>query len=102
MASELKLQEALEQLLGNENVYFQPPSSVKLSYDCIVYRLSKIDLKNADNKKYAKFHAYTVTLITKDPDNPLIDAILDAFKHISFDRAYVSDNLHHYVYNLYF
>ena len=102
MARELKLQETLENFLGSENVYFQPPASVRLDYDCIIYKMSHIDMKLADNKKYAKFHAYTVTLITKEPDNPLIDSILDVFDHIKFDRNYVSDNLYHNVYTIYF
>ena len=45
MNRRLELQEKLEQLVGNSNVYFQPPASVMLSYPCVIYSVGSGDAK---------------------------------------------------------
>lgn len=55
----------------------------------------------ADDIKYLKFKRYELTLIHADPDNTLVDTI-ENLPYCEFDRAYVADNLYHYVYTLYF
>lgn len=97
----LELQTLLETILGSRYVYFQPPESKKLKYPCITYELADIDTRKADDIKYLKFKRYTVTLIHSDPDNALID-VLDDLEYCEFDRVFISDNLYHYVYTLYF
>lgn len=97
-----ELQDKLEAFLGSSNVYFQKPTSGQMKYPCIIYSLSKIDLNKADNKIYKADSRYTVILVHKNPDNDLKDTILNAFDYISMDRFYVSDNLNHYVYTLYY
>ena len=57
MGRRLEFQEVLQSLIGirpdgKKNVYFQPPSSVKMNYPCIVYSLSRISVKKANNKLY--------------------------------------------------
>ena len=69
MESRLKLQTILEDILGSGNVYFQPPSSVKMSYPAIVYSRSDMRSTFADNSLYKMNDAYTVTLIYDDPDS---------------------------------
>lgn len=101
MASRLNLQTELE-ALPVEKVYFQPPESVKLQYDCIVYNLSTIESWKANNQSYYNEREYQLTLITKNPDNPLIDLLLNSFEKISFLRHFTSANLNHYVYRLYY
>lgn len=101
MASRLDLHSKLEEILGNGNVYFQSPGKHKMSYPCIIYKLDKIKSNKANNKTYKKDKAYTVTLIHSDPDNELVDILLD-LPYCEFDRHFESDNLHHYVYTLYF
>lgn len=102
MDSRIELQTNLEAVLGSRNVYFQPPESLKMSYPAIVYELADIVIDKANDKSYIRNHRYTLTLIHKDPDNDLKDDLLDEFRHISFDRAYASDGLYHYVYDLYY
>lgn len=101
MVSRLSLQTELETLLGNRNVYFQPPESVKMNYPAIRYSLSRIDRLPADNTAYQLFKAYDVTLIHPDPDNTVKDE-LAAFPMCRFDRHYKADNLNHYVFTLYY
>ena len=88
MASRLELQEELEEILGSRNVYFQPPESVKMKYDAIVYNLSDIRIDYADDKVYKKNRSYEVTVISRNPDNEIAENLLDHFK-------FISDNLYH-------
>lgn len=101
MGSRLKLQTLLEDLLGSRNVYFQPPESVILKYDAIVYVLADIDVLHADDVKYRMYKCYTVTYIHSDPDDPKTDEIT-ALPMCLFDRRFISDNLYHDVYTLYY
>ena len=102
MASRLKLHERLKEILGTKNVYFQPPASYKLNYPCILYKVTNADISYADDLTYRYTRRYQVTLITKDPDSELIDLIPRSLRHCIFANHYVSNNLNHYVYDLYF
>ena len=99
--SRVELQALLEQTLGSRNVYFQPPESIKMSYPCIIYDLSRNNNRHANNKTYIRWKEYKVMLITKDPDSPLVDK-LDDLEYFRFDRVFTADNLYHYVYNVNF
>ena len=101
MASRLELQSKLEELLGNKNVYYQPPESLKLEYPAIVYFKNRIDKKHADNTAYLLTNQYEIIVIDKKPDNPVINKLL-ALPMCSYDRSYKSDNLNHDVLTLYF
>lgn len=100
MRTRLELQQALEDILGSRNVYFQPPSSIRMSYPAIVYERSKIRSRYAGNGKYTNDRVYDVVLITKDPDSPFIDKLLE-LPYCSYDRHYVADNLHHDAFTIY-
>lgn len=102
MKSRIELQVELESILGTRNVYFQPPETVKIGYPAIIYNLNGINVRNADNFAYMKGRNYTVILIHKNPDNDIVEKMLDHFKYCSMERSYTYDNLYHYVYNLYF
>ena len=97
----LQLQELLELTIGSENVYFQPPAGMYISYPCIVYKLDDVDTKFAGNRPYRRTKRYQVTAITRDPDSDLSDKI-SMLPTCRFDRFYTADNLNHYVHNLYF
>ena len=102
MGSRLQLQTKLEAILDGREVYFQPPATVKMKYPAIVYNLSDIDTQYADNKGYANHRRYTVTFIHRDPDIDLFTEMMTVFAWCSFDRRFVSDNLYHDVYSLYY
>lgn len=101
MASRLSLQTMLENLLGSRNVYFQPPASVRMEYDAIVYSRKNFENKFADNSVYKQDIAYEVTVIYEDPDSELPKKISQLPK-CRFDRHFETDNLNHDVYTLYF
>ena len=101
MASRLFLQNELEVLLGTGNVYFQPPASVHMQYPAIVYSLSDMEPKRADDGIYTLPKRYNVTVIDKNPDSVLPDKMI-ALPLCSFDRFYTSDNLNHWTFSLYY
>lgn len=97
----LDLQTLLEEILGSRNVYYQPPENVKLKYPCIVYELNNITTEKADDLDYLKNDRYAVTLIHRDPDNMVFRDIQD-LQYCELDRTFVTDNLYHYVFTLFF
>lgn len=90
----------LRSTLGSGNVYFQPPESQKLSFPCVVYRLDDQNDIYADDQTYRRLKRYSLTYITKDPDDPKVDSF-DDLRYCSMNRAFTSDNLNHYVYTIY-
>lgn len=99
--SRIELHEILCNLLGSRNVYFQPPSSIQMKYEAIVYSLNDIDAKHADNAKYLTAKRYSVIAISKNPDSDIYDKLM-SLPYSEFDRFYASDNLNHWVFTLYF
>lgn len=101
MGQRLELQTLLEGVLGTENVYFQPPSNVQIKYPCIVYARDNAKSEFADNSPYRYTKRYQVTVISRDPDTLVPDDVAQ-LPLSNLNRIFTADNLHHYVYNLYF
>ncbi len=101
MDRRLSLQEILVSILGSNNVYFQPPETIRLQYPCIIYERSDIDKKYADNRAYMSMVRYSLTLITRSPESDLVKAILE-LPYCSYDRYYAADTLNHDVFTLYY
>ena len=97
----LEFQNFLETFKGDRNVYFQPPPSVKMKYPAIRYKLYTIDNNFADDIPYIQAKEYELIYITKDPDDPMVDAI-SKLPLCSFNRYYTADNLNHYVYSIFY
>ncbi len=101
MGTRQDLQSRFEEILGSKYVYFQPPESIKLKYPCIIYSLADIYTRNADDRHYSMQKVYTVSVISRDPDNTIAETILEMPK-TRFDRRYVVDNLYHDILTLYY
>lgn len=101
MDRRLLLQELLEELLDSENVYFQPPANVQISYPCIVYSRDNADTEFANNIPYRYTKRYEVTVIDRDPDSNIPDKIKQ-LPMCTFSRFFTVDNLNHDVFTLYF
>ena len=72
-----------------------------MKYPCIVYSRSKIDSQMADNKPYLLNCSYDMRYITEDPDDPLV-VELAQIPMCRHGRHYVSGNLHHDSYTIYY
>lgn len=101
MPSRLELQTLLENVLGSRNVYYQPPESVKMQYPAIVYSRSSIDNIHANDSVYKQNYAYEIVVIYDDPDSDL-PVKMSKLPMCRFDRGYVSDNLYHDSFTLYY
>lgn len=97
----VEMQRMLEALLGTRNVYFQPPTGMKLQYPCIVYNLSDANDIHAEDKIYRRLYRYSLTYITKNPEDPMRD-LIDDLQYCQFDRFFTADNLNHFVYTIYY
>lgn len=85
---------------ARKHVYFQPPTSAKLSYPCIVYKLYDMPALHANNLPYHWDHVYQLTVIDRDPDSEVREKIAE-LPTCRFERFFDSDNLNHYVFRLY-
>lgn len=101
MKTRLDLQTLLETILGTRNVYFQPPSSIKLEYPAIIYSRKDIDNVYADNSVYKQATFYEITVVDKNPDSEIVKNV-SRIPTCRFDRHFKSDNLNHDVFTLYF
>lgn len=102
MDRRLTLHAKLLELIGNGNVYFQPPDKLLMKYPCIRYKKSRPSVLHADDMRYFNTTHYELTVISTDPDYDLPDRIADAFPLCSIDRFYTSDNLSHCAIELYY
>lgn len=96
----IELQRLLESTVGPDvKIYYQAPT--RLEFPCVKYERSKIDIDHADNIPYIAQKQYTLTVIYRDPDSDLPDKIakLPSCKH---ENKFVTDNLHHDVFTIYF
>lgn len=100
MSSRIELQEKLESLSESENVYFQPPSSVKMQYPAIRYSLKRVVNNHANNSIYKQMTAYEVIVLDYNPESPIADKV-SKLPYCTLDRFYVANNLNHFVYTLY-
>lgn len=97
-----ELREILQEALGYVHLYFQPPASVQMKYDCIRYEEQTMKPQYADNKVYAAHTQYRVTVISRDPDCEIPRMLLERFQYCMPDRKYVADNLYHYPFTIYY
>ena len=72
MRTRLDLDKTLREIIGNGNVYFQPPENLKMNYPCIRYSLYDIQALHGDNLPYIKSPEYQLILIDPNPDNEFV------------------------------
>lgn len=76
------------------NVYYQPPATVKMSFPAIRYRRVGIDIRHADDDSYNQTRSYEIIVIDRDPDSELVTKVsqLPGIRH---GRSYQADGLNH-------
>lgn len=84
-----------------DDVYFQPPESLKIVKNCIVYHRDYEKAFFAENLPYGRTKRYQITYISQDPDDSVKDGI-EALPMCVFDRFFTANNLNHDVYKLFF
>lgn len=101
MADRLGLQSILEEILGNKNVYYNPPENLQMKYPCIRYTDKSISTSYANDKKYSKNNCYEVVVIAKKSNKHITHIMLD-LPYCSYDRSYKSNGLEHDVFTIYY
>lgn len=97
--SRLQLHDLLTEV--TEYVYFQPPSSDKMQYPCILYVQDGSSEEHANNELYQHAKRYQITVVDRDPDTEIADEV-QALRYSSFERFFAVDDLNHFVFTLYF
>lgn len=95
------LRSIVKQRCGSENVYYQPPANLRLKYPCICYKREKIRSPKADDRVYIQTFHYSVTVIDTKPDSEMI-AAMSMLERAAYDRNFVSDNLYHDVFSVWY
>jgi hypothetical protein len=99
MAPRLELQALLEVICAN--VYFQGPGSQSMSYPAIVYERDRSATQFANDKPYVVTRQYSLTLITRNPDDDIL-AALERLPACTHERHFAVDGLNHDVFSIYF
>lgn len=94
------LDATFREILGSNEVYFQPPASVKMTYPAIVYARKTIDNTFANNGVYIQRCGYEATVIDEDPDSEYVKKV-SQLPNCRFDRHYTKDNLNHDVFTIF-
>ena len=95
------LETSMENVGYTKHVYYQPPETIKLVYPCIVYDRSRFETRYSNNKVYKDMTKYTVTVMDKDPVSPLVNE-LRSIDYCEMEREFVTDNIHHFVFTLFY
>lgn len=101
MSNRLGFRQYLKQYVSVPNMYFQPPSNVKLEYPCTIYNLSRANTDHASNVPYHVSPIYDVILVDYDPDSKYVDELLSV-PGGRLVRSYVADNLNHWVFQIHY
>lgn len=84
-----------------ERVYFDPPDTLQMVYPCITYTRDKMKTKYAGDKPYSIRHGYQVTVIDRNPDSDIVKAV-SALPMCTYSSGFITENLHHDVFSIYF
>lgn len=96
----VQFQELLKTLLDSDQVYFQPPSNVQMTYPAITYSRAVADSRFAGNKPYRINERFTVTFIDRKPNQAMFDKLI-ALPLCSHSTSFAADNLNHDVFDIF-
>lgn len=94
MMTRIEMQELLEGIIGNSNVYFQAPPNVGMKYPAILYSFENFDRRDADNKPYILSGRWQITHMYKSIKNDLKEKFIFEIPNCSFDRRIVTDGIY--------
>ena len=100
MSNRLRLHNEFLKILPN--VYYQPPSNIKMEYPCIVYNKTGRNRHFGNDVIYLSQQGYQITVIDRDPDSDIADKIESQLQHCAINQHYTIDNLYHIILSLYY
>lgn len=102
MRDRLQLHNQLSEILETSNLYYQQPENFRLKYPCVIYNQEPGNIKRAGNTLYGYIKKYSVTFISNIENDNVIPKMLVSFELCTVERTFVSDNLYHYIFTLYY
>lgn len=87
---------------GYQHTYFEPPESIRMTYDAVVYERAMPNVRRADNRSYSIRDGYKVTVISRDAETPLPRMLQEHFERCAPERPFVTDNLYHFPFTIYY
>lgn len=96
-----ELQLIFEGILGSTEVYFQASEGKAMSYPAIKFKKSTIENKHADNEVYIQSQYYEIVVMDSNPDRD-IAGVVSKLPRCRQNTQYVTDNLYHDVFTIYF
>lgn len=87
---------------GYQHTYFEPPESIRMSYDAVVYEKLAMEVRRANNRSYNIRDGYFVTVISRDPETTMPRRFQEHFERCRPERPFVQDNLYHFPFTLYY
>ena len=110
--SDLLIQE-LSDLLGTDEVYFQPDYNAEgdeeaviftgMNFPCFVVKRTTAFQPKANDRTYLFRPGYEITYINRDePDPEMLEKVAFHFPNCTYTRHFVSDGLHHDVFMIYY
>lgn len=102
MGSRLDLHQKFINFMGKDMVKFQPSPNYKLTYPCLLYDYTGGRTEFSDNYPYVYCRRYTVTLISRDGESDLPDRFAMTFPMCVHDRSFITENLYHHIFTLYY
>lgn len=104
MGQRLDLQQTLRQCMAEAgcepHVYFQPPEGLKMTYPCIVYSRSHMDMTYANDLPYGHRWRDQLTVIDRNPESRIVEEVAN-LPMVRQDRVFTSQNLYHTVFMIY-
>lgn len=101
MDRRLELHQILKSTSQLDRVYYQPHENVKLVYPCLIYSLDGVKTEFGDDHGYIGTKQYQLTIITRDPETPVLDRLL-TLPMCTFSTSFVKDQLYHYILRVYY
>ena len=95
------VQSMLEEVIGNDHVYFQAPPNTGMVYPCIVYRYVRTIIDHADNKPYMITGYWEIHHMYKSIKNDLKEKMIFASPYMSHTNRIVTQGVYNDYYILY-
>lgn len=95
-----ELGKVLAAIDGVRKVYFQAPSTVVMEYPCIRYERSSSKTIFADGNPYSTRKRYSITVIDKNPDSTIPDAV-EKLPLCSFESFGTAEGLNQWNFTIY-
>lgn len=97
MADRIALHNYLVSLCSN--VYFQAPENTLINYPAILYSRKPAEKKNADNKVYSVADVYQITVISKSPEDPIIQSLIQR-SDVRYVNSFTKNNLYQDIFTI--